>query len=128
MAIAFSKRVDPIETHSRSVLLLDDNEQVLKILSRHLKRRFDAIFTATDPASAERILKEQAISTLVCDHGVAHPSSVQLITRWRKRYKSIRRAVILTGADIKEIKPTASVDVVLSKSLPLSDILTEVAK
>lgn len=128
MAIAFSKRVDLNETQSRSVLLLDDSERVLKILSRHLRRRFDAIFTATDSTSAEKILKEQEISTLVCDHGVAHPSSVQLISKWRKRYKTITRAVILTGADVSAIKPSPSVDAILSKSLPLRNILTEVAK
>ena len=128
MAIAFSTRVDPDEIQRRSVLLLDDSEQVLKILSRHLRRRFDAIFTATDSTNAEKILEEQEISTLVCDHGVASPSSVQLITKWRKRYKSIKRAVILTGADVSAIKPTSSVDAILYKNLPLRNILTEVAK
>ena len=112
----------------RIVLLLDDSKHVLKILSRHLERRVDRIYSATNPDQAEKILKKNRITTLVCDHGTTSPSGSELITKWRKRYNSISRALVLTGADVGGISASPEVDKILSKASALSEILAEIGR
>ncbi len=115
-----------MKTHERIVLLLDDSEITLKMLKRLLKRRFDVVLTATNARQAAAILRNNPVTTLVCDHGDGHPSGGDLIARWRERYKSIEKTVVLTGADLESIDTPPEVDALLSKTRRISDIITEI--
>ncbi|MCP4677226.1 MAG: response regulator [Deltaproteobacteria bacterium] len=115
-----------MEPSNRIVLLLDDSELILRMLTRLLKRRFDAVLTATNTGQAAALLRNNKVTTLVCDHGISCPSGGELIAHWRKRYPSIEKTVVLTGADVESIEIPPEVDTLLSKTSKVSEIITEI--
>jgi ActR/RegA family two-component response regulator len=115
-----------MKSTKRIVLLLDDNEYTLRVLNRLLKRRFDTVLTATNASSAEVLLQNNKVTNLVCDHGVGSPSGGELIAHWRGLFPSIKRAVVLTGADVESIEIPPEVDCLISKAKGVFDIIAEI--
>jgi CheY-like chemotaxis protein len=84
----------------RLALIVDDEPLFCRAMSRLLGPAFDEVHTATNPDEAEQLLEEHPITHLVCDYrlGQGFPPGTVFVTRWRKLYTSIQRAVLVTGA------------------------------
>jgi DNA-binding NtrC family response regulator len=99
-------------------LIVDDEHPVCFALERMLRRDYRQVFTAFGPDDAAAILEAHPVTHVVCDHwlGPGLPLGIDLIPRWRRRHRTIERAVVLTGADVSGINPPPEVDRVLSKT------------
>ncbi|MFO8074042.1 MAG: response regulator [Polyangia bacterium] len=103
---------------ARTVLLVvDDESTVCRVLRRMLSPLVDELLTAENVADAEAILEARSVTHLLCDHllGPHQPKGMDAASRWRERYPSISTAVILTGARMDELEPSAGIDAVISK-------------
>ncbi len=111
----------------KTLLVVDDEAQVRRSLSRILSSMFDDILTAETAAEAEELLDEHTITHLISDHMLKKngkgPYGAELVPKWRREHSSICRALLITGSDIKMIHAPPEVDKVLSKSVSLEEIL-----
>ena len=101
-----------IEKNAQTLLIVDDDPQIRKMLVRILSDDFDEVIVAATPAEAERKLMVYTVTHLVSDFnlGQDQPPGTELVVRWRKRHRSIERAVLFTGADLTEVEVPAEVD------------------
>jgi len=108
-----------------TLLVVDDEELICRVLLRDFKNRFDKVLFATRLEEAERILESGEVTDLVCDYnlGEAVPRGTELLEKWRKAYPQIERAVIYTGTDTTKIAPAEWIDSTVSKDLPLRCLL-----
>jgi CheY-like chemotaxis protein len=108
-----------------TLLVVDDEELICRVLLRDFRNRFDKVLFATRLEEAERILESVEVTDLVCDYnlGEAVPRGTELLEKWRKAYPQIERAVIYTGTDTTKITPTEWIDSTVSKDLPLHCLL-----
>ena len=107
----------------KTLLIVDDEELVCRGILRSFKRCFDEVYFATHPEDAERILKQTAVTNLVCDYhlGEGVPRGTELMERWRRAYPQIRKAVLYSGADLSTVT-SSCVDSKISKSLPIHSL------
>lgn len=108
------------------VLLVDDQQLILKHLSRMLRSHFSQILTATTPAQAEQLLRQHEVTHIVCDYdlGDDKPRGTTLITQWRGQYSTIQRTVIMTGVEPSSLFPSpVGVDEILDKPYSLKQLL-----
>ena len=115
-----------MDDHIKSILLVvDDESSVCRALSRMLKGRVDEILSAYSPMEAETILKTREITLLICDHwfGQGQPLGADLAAKWKDRYKSIRRAVVLTGTDISKIETPPGVHQIIAKTVKTEELV-----
>ena len=99
------------------LLIVDDERTVCRALSRLLDHKVKEILSATNPTEAEIVLRSGRITHLICDHwfGPGQPVGIDLVTRWKKAFPSIQRAVVLTGTDINKLDKGEAVDEILPK-------------
>jgi CheY-like chemotaxis protein len=109
-----------------TLLVVDDEELICRVLLRDFKNRFDKVLFATRLEEAERILESGEVTDLVCDYnlGEAVPRGTELLEKWRKAYPQIERAVIYTGTDTSKITPAEWIDSTVSKDMPLHCLLS----
>ncbi|MCP4679291.1 MAG: response regulator [Deltaproteobacteria bacterium] len=115
-----------MEDHSKSVLLVvDDESSVCRALSRMLKGRVDEILSAYSPLEAETILETREITLLICDHwfGPGQPLGADLAAKWKERYHSIQRAVVLTGTDISKLETPSGVHQIIAKTVKTEELV-----
>jgi DNA-binding NarL/FixJ family response regulator len=117
---------------SRCILLIvDDRKLVLRSLKRALERKeqFDEVYVADSPESGELLLREKAVTHLLCDYNLGAFNGAHLVNVWRERYPGIERAVIISG-EILDNGPAVSimgVDAVAPKTVS-PDILVDKLK
>lgn len=106
------------ETSGSTLLVVDDESAVCRALRRMLRGRVGRIVTAETPEDAEAVLDSTGVTHLICDHylGPGQPLGMDLAAKWRGRYPTLRRVVILTGRDVKDIEPAGGIDHVLPKT------------
>lgn len=106
------------------LLVVDDESTVCRALSRMLKKYADEIITATNPSEAESVLEMGEVTHLICDHwfGPGQPLGLDLVSRWKKSYSSIRRAVVLTGTDVTQLKTQPGVHQIMTKTVEPSEL------
>lgn len=112
--------------NSKSVLLVvDDESSVCRALSRMLKGRVGEILSAYSPLEAESILDTREINLLICDHwfGPGQPLGADLAAKWKNRYNSIRRAVVLTGTDISKLNTPPGVHQIIAKTVKTEELV-----
>lgn len=110
---------------SRVLLIVEDRRDVGTAFARYFRRHFDAVVLAGTPAEAEALLEGTPAPThVLCDHwlGEGYPLGTELVERWRQRYPRLRRAVIVSGSEIEEIRPPAGVDAVFGKPADMAAI------
>jgi len=107
------------------LLIVDDERSVCRALSRLLENSIKTIQTATNPTEAEMVLNSRDVTHLICDHwfGPGQPLGIDLVAKWKKKYTSIKRAVVLTGTDISNIDTSSSVDKILPKVVDPDDLI-----
>lgn len=114
-----------VDSPVTTVLIVEDNEHVRRMLRKILKRRFDKILLAADPNEADRLLAENVVTHLLCDCnlGPGFPMGCQLIPGWRKKHPTIRRAVVYTGTDLSAVKVPPQVDRVVAKTDEVQELI-----
>ena len=116
---------DSLDGKLRVLLIVDDDPRICRMLSRRLESSFDGFHTAGTPADAERKLKEESITHLICDFNLGEeaPNGTDLIAKWRSQYPSIERAVLFTSAPLNDkIKP-AGVDALIHKTTDFNQLM-----
>jgi len=66
-------------THRGSILLVDDEEKILKALGRALRNAGHAVVETTSPRNAQRLLAERTFDVLVVDNMMPELSGLDLI-------------------------------------------------
>ncbi len=81
---------------------------------------------ATSPEKAEQILCNHRITHLDCDNdlGMNSPKGSELIPKWRDSFSEIQWAVLVSGHSFEGIHSPEGIDLQLSKTASLQDILT----
>jgi len=77
------------------VLLVEDHEPTLKVMSRLLRRLGHRVTGATSVASARAAAKQRAFDVIICDLGLPDGSGLDLMRALKEQYAG--RAVALTG-------------------------------
>jgi DNA-binding NtrC family response regulator len=112
------------DTGKTTLLVVDDESSVCRAVRRLLRDKFDEILTVETPADAEAVLASRQVTHLVCDQclGPGQPEGLAVASGWRATYPSIRKLVILTGADVKNLTALPGVDLVLPKTTDPVDL------
>jgi CheY-like chemotaxis protein len=106
----------------KAVLVVDDSDQICRMMKRRLAPFFEKVFTADDPEEATRILEEREVSHVLCDFdlgagaGAGDATGYLFVTLWRREFPEIERAVIFTGADLDSQRRPEEVDAVACKA------------
>jgi len=100
------------------LLIVEDRPDVGAAFVRYFKRHFQTVLLASDPDQAERLLASSPSPThVICDYwlGDAHPVGSVLLPRWRKRFASLKRGILVSGSEIEEIDCPPGVDAIFGK-------------
>ncbi len=109
----------------RTVLLVDDEPQICRLMERCLAGSFDEVIVAHNALDAFELLKQKRVTHILSDLFFETPgNSFASICLWRVLFQSIERCVIFTAADVQGVKAAQekmfphtadAVDAVLSK-------------
>ncbi len=113
-------------TQPKILLIVDDENLILKMLVRTLTPRFNKVFTASSPSEAEALLNENSITHLVCDCNLGPdlPLGIDLIPSWREMCPSITRAVVYSGTNLPTRTVSNDIDMIVAKSEGPGKLLT----
>jgi len=81
---------------ARTVLLVDDEENILSALERTLRREGYTLLTASEPAQALSLLKTQSVDVVVSDHLMPNMSGLDFLKEVRALHPDVMR-IMLTG-------------------------------
>ena len=85
---------------SRSLLLVDDDENYLKSMTRIFLYEGYKIFTATNGDDAIKVLDQNEVQVIVSDQRMPGMSGVELLSRVKYLYPDVVRIVITGYADV----------------------------
>jgi CheY-like chemotaxis protein len=107
------------ESGKTTLLVIDDDTSVCRAIRRLFKGRFNDVVFAETPADAETILASRAVTHVICDHmlGPGRPQGLELASEWKAMFPSIRKVIILTGANVKSFTTPPGIDLVLPKTI-----------
>jgi two-component system cell cycle sensor histidine kinase/response regulator CckA len=86
-----------------SVLLVEDNELLLKLRTRSLRAEGFTVVTALDGESALRVLTAVRVDVVVADYYLPRMDGVTLLEAVRARYPDVRR-VLVSGYPPPEVE------------------------
>lgn len=69
-------------THRGSILLVDDEEKILKVLARALRDAGHAVSETANPRDAQRLLAERTFDLLVVDNVMPQLTGLDLIREY----------------------------------------------
>jgi len=90
------------EQRKHSVLLVDDEPDILFSLTGLLRREFE-LFTAESGRAALTILEERPIDVVMTDQRMPEMTGVEMLSQVRARYPDTIRIVFTGYADIKAV-------------------------
>jgi response regulator RpfG family c-di-GMP phosphodiesterase len=90
------------EQRKHSVLLVDDEPDILFSLTGLLRREFE-LFTAESGRAALKILEERPIDVVMTDQRMPEMTGVEMLSQVRARYPDTIRIVFTGYADIKAV-------------------------
>ena len=112
---------EELETR-KAVLVVDDSDQICRMMKRRLTPFFEKVFTAADPKEATRILEEHEVTHVLCDFdlgagtGAGDATGYLFVMLWRREFPNVERAVIFTGGDMGSQQRPEEVDAVVCKA------------
>lgn len=89
--------------HRPTLLLLDDEQDILNALHRVLRRSGYRILATTDPDEAFALLACNPVQVLIVDQRMPRMSGVEFLQRARKLYPDVVRMVLSGHADIDSV-------------------------
>ena len=112
-----------------SLLIIDDDERILRMLRRNLSERFDDLATVETNKEAEMYLMCHPVTHLISDLdlGPGEPDGFEIVTRLRRRHPQIQRAVVFTGASPSRNAVPQEVDGLVEKSGNLAELIEALA-
>jgi len=87
----------------KAVLLVDDEQPVLRSLQRLLRREDFPVITASSGAEALQLLKENEVAVVVSDFRMAEMNGVQLLDKVRDERPDTRRIILTGQADMETV-------------------------
>jgi CheY-like chemotaxis protein len=96
-------RPPPLPGGSRSLLFVDDEESILRLLTRILRGEGYDIHTATSAEHALQILAQTPIAVVVSDQRLPGMSGTEFLRRVRALYPETVRIVLSGYADIESV-------------------------
>ena len=108
-----------------TLLIIDDDPQVQRMLMRIFSDHFDVVLTAGTPDEVEAILEQKGVTHIISDYdlGQQYPSGTELIIGWRRQYPSIQRVLLLTGSRLSGADIPPEVDQYFSKGEDTKNLL-----
>ena len=107
-----------------SILIIDDEHLVTRMLTRVLRKFATDIYTAANPSEARSVLRNHSVNFVVCDFnlGPESPTGAELLEALREEFSGIEHAVIFSGEARDSIPPTKAADDVLQKDNDLEQL------
>lgn len=81
---------------SKSILIIDDDQNIRDVAKGYLEEKFSSIFMANDALTGIDILKKNNISTVLVDINMPKISGFDFIEMTRNKYPQIK-FIIITG-------------------------------
>jgi two-component system probable response regulator PhcQ len=85
-----------MEPNPRTVLVVDDEENLLSALQRTLRRENYTVLTASEPAEAFSVLQQRQVDVVVSDHLMPNMSGLDFLKEVRALHPDVVR-IMLTG-------------------------------
>ncbi len=85
-----------MEPNPRTVLVVDDEENLLSALQRTLRRENYTVLTASEPAEAFTVLRQRNVDVVVSDHLMPNMSGLDFLKEVRALHPDVVR-IMLTG-------------------------------
>ena len=94
------------------ILLVDDEQQVLRSLKRLLRREPYVIETANDAATALAILEEQPVNLIISDQRMPGTTGTELLDQVRRRWPETIRIILSGYSEVNAILKAINVGAV----------------
>lgn len=110
---------------AKTVLVVDDDFSVRRLLARILRKRGVQVITADSVATAEMLLLYNQVDLILCDHQMPRENGLSFLGRLRSQYPDMVRAVISGHVDFAmtmEAINDAQVHYCITKPFEISDI------
>ena len=91
-------------TQDATLLLVDDDEHVLRALRRVLRRSRCHVLEAPDAARALEILEQEPVHVVVSDYRMPGMSGVEFLRVVKERYPRVQRVLLTGQADSSAIE------------------------
>ena len=101
-----NKQLPLPESHAESpntLLLVDDEPNILKSLSRLLRREGYNILTATSPADAFDLMAKHSVQVVISDQRMPDMSGTEFLSRVRQLYPHTVRLVLTGYTDLESV-------------------------
>jgi DNA-binding NtrC family response regulator len=98
---AGSRRQPAVDPRRPRVLVVDDDPEILRGMTRHLCSRFN-VTTAASAVQAAILLDAFPYHAVVSDHWIQGGDGLQFLERVRERHPGVRR-ILLAGSDSMEL-------------------------
>jgi len=85
-----------------SILIIDDEKEILKALERTL-RSVAQIYTAPSGAAGLKILKKKDISLILCDQRMPEMTGINFFKKIHKEYPDVIRIILTAYTDIEDL-------------------------
>jgi len=92
---------EPIAAPKKSILIVDDEENVRNALRRSLRKEGYTLHFAEGPAVALEMLKHTPVDLVVSDHMMPQMSGIDFLTLVRDRYPDMVRLMVTGHADLE---------------------------
>ncbi|MFN7134076.1 MAG: response regulator [Myxococcales bacterium] len=87
--------------HTRTILIVDDEENVRNALKRALRREEYQILTAAGPDEGLELLKAHPVDVVLSDHLMPRMTGLQFLTLVRDRHPDVARLMLTGHADME---------------------------
>jgi YesN/AraC family two-component response regulator len=87
----------------KTILIVDDEAEVLESLRRVLRHEPYRLITTTKPAEALRLLEENPVDLLISDIDMPELSGIELVARAKKSRPDVLRILLTGGASLDAV-------------------------
>lgn len=85
----------------RTLLIVDDEDNVRNALKRSLRKEDYVIFTASGPEEGLEVLRQQAIDVVISDHLMPRMTGLEFLKLVRDRHQGVGRIMLTGHADME---------------------------
>ncbi|MCP5498155.1 MAG: response regulator, partial [Leptospiraceae bacterium] len=90
------------ELENRNLLVLDDEEEILKALRRQFRKSYQ-IFDASTPKDAYIIMRENPIQVIISDQRMPEMNGTEFLSSVKSEFPDAIRLILTGYADIKAV-------------------------